>query len=116
MVLIIDVFSIVDDNQLSGTIPGEIGELSNLADLNLGKRHQHDLFTIKISFYYNICVFITIFVIIICLFFVFIFIISAENNFSGEIPTKFGDLRNLIVLDLREYLITALQSSSSYVS
>ena len=26
----------------------------------------------------------------------------ADNNLSGEIPTKFGDLRNLNVLDLRE--------------
>lgn len=32
----------------------------------------------------------------------FTYALSAENNLSGEIPTKLGDLRNLEVLDLRE--------------
>lgn len=33
-----------DQNRLSGTIPGELGDLSNLADLSLGKWHQNSIF------------------------------------------------------------------------
>ena len=83
----------VAENQLSGTIPPELALLSNLEDLNIGKKIWH-YFQIFVS---NYCRGDNL-----THSFFLITTFSASNTLTGEIPSQFGDLRFLKFLDLRE--------------
>ena len=36
------------------------------------------------------------------IFMLYIALMSAANEYSGELPTEFGDLRNLAIMDVRK--------------
>jgi hypothetical protein len=91
----------IEENEIVGTIPTELGLLTNLKNMQLGKQHQRGkkadrLELDGISYDYKSFIFSCIFV--------------EDNKFEGALPTEFGGLTNLEEMVLRKstYLVLYL--------
>ena len=83
-------FNVTDKNSLTGTIPSEIGNMSNLSILHLCKFFNMWLNPFCIS-----TAFLTLLL--------FIFDVIDDNSFTGTVPSVFGNMSNLKMLYLRKF-------------
>ena len=101
-VCLIFIHIIIDDNALTGTIPIEIGLLTNLTNLYLSKR----LLSVLLSCFETKR--IRSLILTISLFFFSHIILIASNELTGSIPTEIVFLPNLTQLQLSEQYISIL--------
>lgn len=86
------VSSILDDNSLIGSLPTELGQLGSLQTIDLGMMFSNLLYAIfRFIFSY----------VLTCLFLHFS---EGNNMLVGQIPSEFGTMASLQMIDVGEYV------------
>ena len=86
------VSSILGDNSLIGSLPTELGQLGSLQTIDLGMMFSNLLYAIfRFTFSY----------VLTCLFLHFS---EGNNMLVGQIPSEFGTMASLQMIDVGEYV------------